>query len=79
MQALEFSTTINNGLIRLPEIYQAWDNATVRVIVLTEKPVTITSQKENLRAIFAKMQKVELFKTIDNPVAWQKQLRDEWE
>lgn len=36
MQALEFSTIIEKGIIRIPLIYQAWESAKVKVILLAE-------------------------------------------
>lgn len=79
MQAFEFSTTIANGVIQLPDSFKEIDNAKVRVILLTEKREKTKTQKQNLQAIFAKMKGVEMFKEIKNPTAWQKQIRDEWE
>ena len=38
-----------------------------------------TKPKENLALIIKKMRINPMFEDIDNPVAWQKQLRDEWE
>jgi hypothetical protein len=79
MNALEFSTKIEKGLIHLPKQFQEYDNTHVRIIVLVETPSSNVSKKEKLLATFKKMQQKNLFKTIDNPVTWQKQLRDEWE
>ncbi|MEI6141892.1 MAG: hypothetical protein WCP85_21655 [Mariniphaga sp.] len=35
--------------------------------------------KQVLLDAFAKVQEIGVFKEITDPVAWQKQLRDEWE
>jgi hypothetical protein len=51
----------------------------VRIIVLVDTPSMNVEKKEKLLATFKKMQQKNLFKTIENPVTWQKQLRDEWE
>jgi hypothetical protein len=79
MNALEFSTKIEHGLIHLPKQFQQYDNSHVRIIVLVEQSKTVLSKKEKLLATFKKMQQNRLFENIDNPVKWQKQVRDEWE
>ena len=79
MNALEFSTKIEHGLIHLPKQFQEYDNSHVRIIVLIEKPTINLSKKEQLLITFKKMQQNRLFENIENPVNWQKQLRNEWE
>ena len=80
MNALEFSTTIEHGVIRLPKQYEEYDRIEARIIVLIDKPMSsVYSSKEKLRITFKKMEGVEMFKQIEHPTAWQKQLRDEWE
>jgi hypothetical protein len=79
MNALEFSTKIEQGMIYLPKQFQEYNNTDVRIIVLIEsKPIQV-SKKEKLLATFKKMQHRKMFATISDPVQWQKQLRDEWE
>jgi hypothetical protein len=39
----------------------------------------VQSKKEKLRAILKKMQEKDIFRSIPNPVEWQKRLRNEWE
>ncbi len=79
MNALEFSTKIEHGMIHLPKEYEAYDNSFVRIIVLVEQPLNGLSKKEKLLATFKKLQQTPIFDSIENPVTWQKQLRDEWE
>ncbi len=79
MNALEFSTKIEEGLIHLPKQFQEYDNTFVRIIILVETPQTHVSKKEKLLATFKKMHEHKLFSSIENPILWQKQLRDEWE
>lgn len=38
-----------------------------------------TSKKENLLITFNKMKTEKMFDSIENPVLWQKKLRDKWE
>ena len=80
MNALEFSTKIEHGTIQLPKRYEEeYENAFARVIVLVEKPDDFLNKKNKLRLAFQKMKDVKMFEKIENPVEWQKQLRNEWE
>ncbi|MEZ4985016.1 MAG: hypothetical protein R2795_08290 [Saprospiraceae bacterium] len=79
MEALEFSTHIEQGIIRLPEEFRAYSNAFVRIIILAEKPAPTLSKKEKLREIMLKMGEENIFSTITDAVAWQKEARNEWE
>lgn len=50
------------------------------VTILDEEPkVSDESKKEKLFAVLEKMRKANMFQGIENPVEWQKKLRDEWE
>jgi hypothetical protein len=79
MEALEFSTKIEDGIIRLPKQFEEYDNTVVRVIILAEKPQIFPSKKEKLRAVLKKMQEKDIFRSVSNPVEWQRRLRNEWE
>lgn len=79
MEALEFSTKIEDGIIRLPKQFEEYENTVVRIIILAEKPRNFSNKKEKLRAVLKKMQSVDIFRSISNPVEWQKKLRNEWE
>ena len=60
MDALEFSTKIEQGTIQLPEKYSDYGNAYVRVIILIDKPEQTLTQKEKLSLTFQKMEIVQL-------------------
>ncbi len=50
------------------------------VTILDEEPKVLDeSKKEKLFAAFKKAQEINLFQEIENPVEWQRKLRDEWE
>jgi len=50
------------------------------VTILDEEPkMSDESKKKKLFAVLEKMQKANMFQDIENPVEWQKNLRDEWE
>ncbi|AFM03951.1 hypothetical protein Fleli_1529 [Bernardetia litoralis DSM 6794] len=83
MEALEFKGKIERGMIRLPSEYKEYDEKQVRVIVLmndkTENPNSnVLDKKEKIRLALQKMATTTMFSKIDNPVLWQKKLRDEW-
>jgi hypothetical protein len=79
MEALEFTAKIDHGTIRLPKQFEAYDNAFVRIIILSEEPRNFSEKKEKFRNLLLKMQETDVFRKIKNPVEWQKKLRDEWE
>lgn len=80
MQAIEFETLIKHGAIQIPQQFHSMDNVSAKVIVLFSEPETQGNyNKENLLKAFSNAQKIGAFKNITDPVAWQKQLRDEWE
>lgn len=48
--------------------------------ILDEEPkIKDDSKKERLFRAFKKAQEANLFKDIEDPVEWQRKLRDEWE
>lgn len=77
MDAIEFSGKIEKGLIRLPKRYSGYDNSQVRVIVLIEAPEISPSKKERLRLALRKMEGIKMFSKIEDPIIWQKGLRNE--
>lgn len=79
MNALEFTTQIEKGIIHLPKEYDEYANVNARVIILFDQPLKQETQKERLRGIFQKMEGKAMFRNIENPLIWQKGLRNEWE
>lgn len=76
MNVLEFTAKIEQGSIRLPQQFQAYENAYVRIMLEVETPQI---SKQGLLAAFKNLQKTNVFSSIENPIVWQKKLRDEWE
>lgn len=76
MNVLEFTAKIEQGSIRLPQQFQAYENAYVRIMLEVETPQI---SKQGLLAAFKNLQKTNVFSSIENPIIWQKKLRDEWE
>ena len=79
MDVVEFSGKIEDGIIRLPKEYKHYDNTYARVIVLVDKPADVLTKKEKLLKALQGMKKVDMFSKIDDPTAWQKKQRNEWD
>jgi len=72
MQAIEFETCLDNGLIHLPLSYQDWQQGkTVKVIVLSadEMPNKIPQDINCYAGTISLTQ---------DPLEFQKMIRDEW-
>lgn len=54
MQAIEFETHLENGLMQLPEVYRDWYNLPVKVILLKQQ--SSASQQEETWAEVQKLQ-----------------------
>jgi hypothetical protein len=79
MNAVEFSSKIEKGKIVVPKEFKEFENENVRVIMLFNEVEVKNSQKENLLLTLNKMKSEKMFSSIQNPVSWQKQARDDWE
>ncbi len=79
MNSLEFTTKIEHGIIHLPKEYEDYENVVAHVTVTLETPEDKKVKKERLFAAFKKAQAANLFAEIENPVEWQRKLRDEWD
>ncbi|GAA4458590.1 hypothetical protein GCM10023189_31090 [Nibrella saemangeumensis] len=83
MKALEFETTIENGKITLPETMSNLDKSQVRVIVLWEE-MEVSERGQNydpvaVEGALRSLHEINLFESVPDPIAWQKQLRNEWD
>lgn len=79
MNSLEFTAKIERGVIHLPKEFEDYENAVARVMVTVETAEDTKAKKDRLLAAFKKAQEVGLFAEIENPVKWQRKLRDEWD
>ena len=79
MQAIEFFTRIENGILQLPLELAQYNNVLLRITVLPQPLSDLQLKKAKLRAIMLKMGEKKLFSQIPDGVKWQKQLRNEWE
>ncbi len=79
MNPLEFTAKIKHGIIHLPKEFEDYENAVAHVSITLETPEEKKAKKDRLFAAFEKLAKANPFAEIENPVEWQKKLRDEWE
>lgn len=79
MNQLEFTAKIEHGVIRLPKELENCENAIARVTITLESDEDKRAKKEKLFAAFEKLAKANPFAEIEDPVEWQRKLRDEWE
>lgn len=79
MNSLEFTTKIEHGVIHLPKEFEEYENVVAHVTVTLETPEDKKARKDRLFAAFKKAQEANLFAEIEDPVKWQKELRDEWD
>jgi hypothetical protein len=77
MNAVEFSGKIEKGLIKVPDEYQNIDKE-VRVIMLFDDTEKKVSKKDMFRDVISEMKKVKMFANIDDPLVWQKTIRNEF-
>jgi len=59
--------------IRLPNDRKAL------ITILDEEPAKAFSKKDRLFDAFERLSRHDIFPNIDDPVEWQRKLRDEWE
>lgn len=82
MNSVEFTTKIEHGVIRLPKEFADYENSVARVVITLDAPDEereIKEKKDKLFVAFKKAQEANLFQDIENPVEWQRKLRDEWD
>lgn len=76
MQAIEFETHLENGLIHLPVSYQHWQEGKhVKVIVLVDESEEEKDDEQDRQSINSHAGKISL---TQDPLDFQKNIRDEW-
>ena len=75
-----FETLPENGIIKIPNKYKKLCDAKVRVIFLKEENNELekVNTASKLKDILSGVKANQLFRTIQDPVEWQKKQRDEW-
>lgn len=76
MQAIEFETHLENGLIHLPDSYQHWQEGKhVKVIVLVDESAEANVEHPSRQSINRHAGTISL---TEDPLDFQKNIRDEW-
>lgn len=79
MQALELQASVKDGILQIPELPTPLADGDVKLIVLYEEPSGRNYDPEKLKAALLKVQEMNPFRNIEDPVEWQRKQRDEWE
>ena len=79
MNSLEFTAKIERGVIHLPKEFEDYDNEIAHVVITVETSDDKKTKKEKLLTALKKAQEAGLFADIEDPVKWQRELRDEWD
>lgn len=78
MKTLEFSTKIKNGIIKIPERYCNLKDIDVNVILQMEDDKRNSNQTINIISALQEIRKKKIFNKIDDPLNWQREIRNEW-
>ncbi len=80
MNAIEFCCKVDKELsIHIPVEYVGLVDKVVRIIILTDDVEQETSKKDKLLHSLKLLQESSTFSELEDPEAWQKTLRNEWE
>ncbi len=79
MQAIEIQAAVKDGVLQVPTLPTPLADGEVKLIVLYEEDPKRNYDPEKLKASFKKVAELGVFDAIEDPVAWQRQQRDEWE
>lgn len=79
MQTIEAIVDASGTVRLLTDVRLPRDRRALLTILDEEPKATDKSKKERLLNAFKKAQKAGLFKDIEDPVEWQRKLRDEWD
>jgi len=81
MLAVEFETHSKNGVIKMPRRYRDIAEENLRILILKQEKLENASNRQRslsgLKDLLKKIQDKNLFKGIENPLEWQRQIRDE--
>ncbi|MBW8051787.1 MAG: hypothetical protein FVQ77_15915 [Cytophagales bacterium] len=82
MRTIEFETQVENGIIKIPKnITEDVNNKKVKILIKVDrdKNVQINYNMKEIEKLLKKIYAKNVFNSIENPVNWQKKIRDEWE
>lgn len=81
MLAVEFEGHVKNGVIKIPDEYRETLQGTLKIIILRKEDKNRTHlirKRKGLKRVLSRIREKNIFNSIDSPVEWQKELRDEW-
>ncbi|HLP46610.1 MAG TPA: hypothetical protein VK469_11710 [Candidatus Kapabacteria bacterium] len=81
MLAVEFETHVKNGMIQIPEKYREMAEGLLKIIILKQEQKTIVSSRNkcpHLKKLLTQIRRKNIFQAINDPVEWQREIRDEW-
>lgn len=83
MWAVEFETHATGGIIQVPEEYKKIAEGDLKIIILkSEKnhnqPTGHQQKISNMKKLLKQINDRNIFKSINDPLKWQKNIRDEW-
>ena len=80
MRTIEFFTQIKNGIIKIPEIFNKdINNRKVKILINIDIDTKTNYDINKIEKVLEKIKAKNIFKNIEEPVKWQKGIRDEWE
>lgn len=82
MKVIEFNADVKNGMIVLPLQFKEINLKSSKIIILyndSPENSSLEEKKNRMRNKFLKLQELNPFRELTDPVEWQKKLRDDWE
>ena len=82
MWAVEFETHARNGMIKIPEKYREMADGELKIIILKQREkesgIPGESKNTNIKRLLEQIKAKNIFHTLQDPVEWQRTIRDEW-
>lgn len=79
MESIHVNKVVNNHDIVIPfSTLKSLNHQEVDIVIIPKKPVAVENKKNELLELLSKNKKIQPFKKIKDPVAWQRKIRSEW-
>ena len=79
MESIHVNEVINNHDIVIPfSTLKPLNHQEVDIVIIPKKPIVADSEKNELLELLSKNKRIQPFKKIKDPVAWQRKIRSEW-
>ncbi len=79
MYAIEFNAKSKRGMIEIPEKYRNIIKGMVHIIILKKDNYDQTIEnKKIIKNQLLQIQRKDIFEKIEDPVKWQREIRNEW-